>query len=187
MCDPTDDDFRTMILQMTSPPAASDYVYREMATFIKRRLLSMPYVRLVVVLSVEETELVVPVHSATSRRGSRWSGGIMNLLWLSAELKAVALLSLELERRGIISCGLDVHEAGVKIATNLDGCDGIIKVDARNLQMALAEHFAIVVPGSFGSIGDGTIANIGRGGGELTANVIAAGLGAFRCEVIGAR
>ena len=147
----------------------------------------MPYVRFVVVLSVQETELVVPVHSATTRKVSWWSGGTVNLLWLSAELKAVALLSLELERRGIISCGLNVHETGVKIAKNVDGCDEMIKVDPITLQMALAEHFAIVVPGSFGSIRDGTITNIGRGGAELTANVIAASLGAFRCEVIGAR
>ena len=50
--------------------------------------------------------------------------------------------------------------------------------------MARSPSRVVVVPGFLGTTLDGGIATLGRGGSDLTAVLLAAGLGAVRCELV---
>jgi aspartate kinase len=105
------------------------------------------------------------------------------LLWSTGELRSVALLVLALQARGARATGLSVHETGLILpegereATHL-------QFDREGLAQALAQHPVAVVPGFLACRPSGAIVSLGRGGSDLTAVLLAARLGAQRCELI---
>ena len=52
------------------------------------------------------------------------------------------------------------------------------------LRALLADHDVVVVPGFLARGGGDAIVSLGRGGSDLTAVLLAAGLGAARCELL---
>ena len=105
----------------------------------------------------------------------------LDLLWSTGEIRSVALLALHLEALGVRAVGLNIAETGLQV----NGVPGNrAAFDARRLIAALAKNEVVVVPGFLGTNADGTIVTLGRGGSDLTAVLLAAGLGAARCELV---
>ncbi len=156
--------------------------YAHAAGFLAHRLVELPGERLLVVVSAEygttdallETarEIVDEPDLAT-----------LDLLWSTGELRSTALLTLQLQARGIRAAALNVHQTGL---TEPDVYAGPGRIGIRSLRLAsaLARHDVVVAPG-FLARGDADgVVSLGRGGSDLTAVLLAAGLGARQCELV---
>jgi aspartate kinase len=111
----------------------------------------------------------------------------LDLLWATGELRSVALLALHLQALGVSAAALNVHEAGLRVRRESGGsvreCERV-SLHARWIRGALTEHPVAVVPGFFATDATGSIFSLGRGGSDLTAVLLAEGLGACRCELL---
>src|SRR5208282_4412818 len=107
------------------------------------------------------------------------SARALDLLWSTGEIRSVALLTLHLEALGVLAAGLGVEATGLRV-----GRAGEVALNAGRLHAALAENQVAVVPGFLATSAEQSIVTLGRGGSDLTAVVLAAGLGAARCELV---
>jgi aspartate kinase len=162
--------------------------YRRASTFIRNRHKAAPEERLIVVVSAQEgttdaleetAKTIVPAPKAAT----------LDLLWSTGELRSVALLTLQLQALGVHATGLNIHETGLIVArnghANGNGSHArSIRLDRERLCGVLGEHSVAVVPGFFATDGSHSVVSLGRGGSDLTAVLLAAGLGASRCELI---
>jgi aspartate kinase len=104
----------------------------------------------------------------------------VDLLLSTGELRSVALLVLALQRQGVRAVAANVHQ------TELfrHAPDAQIAIRPLRLHALLDSHDVVVVPGFLAcTLGDGMV-SLGRGGSDLTAVLLAAGLRATRCELI---
>lgn len=155
--------------------------YRDAAAFIAARRADEPHARVVVVVSAQhgETDALLATACAMAIEPDP---GMVDLLWSTGELRSVALLTLALQSQGVVAAGANVHEAGL-----VDGdstAPGRAALHPLRLRRLLAEADVVVVPGFLArSCGD-RVVSLGRGGSDLTAVVVAAGLRAIRCELV---
>jgi aspartate kinase len=153
--------------------------YQEAARFLARRLHAHNVEeRLVVVVSARKgmtDELERLARDTTLYPNPR----TLDLLWSTGEIHSAALLALHLEELGVSTVALNVHEAGLQ----LNGTEEVAFL-REEIVNALAEHSVVVVPGFFGTHHRGAIRSLGRGGSDLSAVVLAVGLGASCCELI---
>ena len=158
--------------------------YRRAANFLRNRHHAAPEERLIVVVSAQEgttdalertAREIVPSPRATT----------LDLLWSTGELRSVALLTLHLQALGVRATGLNIHEAGLIVPQNgRAGLAESIRLDRERLIGVLTDHSVAVVPGFFATDGLHSVVSLGRGGSDLTAVLLAAGLRASRCELI---
>jgi aspartate kinase len=99
-------------------------------------------------------------------------------------MRSVALLALYLEAVGVSAVGLNVHETGLEFSSDPKACPARPRTTERSLEVALAEHAVVVVPGFLATRLDGAIVSLGRGGSDLSAVLLAVGLGASHCELV---
>lgn len=156
--------------------------YVSTARFVQRRLAASPDERLVVVVSAQDgvTDALEREARSIVHEPER---AALDLLWSTGEVRSVALLALHLQLLGIAAAGLSVHETGIRLA------DGHVSAtsaefELEDLRNALARRRVAIVPGFFGVNRSGRIVSLGRGGSDLTAVLLAAQLGASRCELI---
>ena len=138
--------------------------------------------RIVVVVSAELGATDALLATARTLAGEPDSR-TLDLLWSTGELRSVALLTLALQSCGVGAVGLGVHETGLA-ADDGDQAEGGLRLNALRLRAALAAHPVVVVPGFLATAEAGRVVSLGRGGSDLTAVVIAARLGADRCELV---
>ncbi|HRX87431.1 MAG TPA: hypothetical protein P5572_20595 [Phycisphaerae bacterium] len=152
--------------------------YRRCAEALERRLAGAPDERLIVVVSARYgvTNRLARLADALAPEPD---AGIRDLLWSTGETNSVALLTLALHRRGVEAEGLSVHECGLRIDSG-----GDVHLEAQVLWSHLAARRVVVVPGFFALGANLRIVSLGRGGSDLTAVAVAAGVGAARCELI---
>ena len=158
--------------------------YRRAASFLRNRYHAAPDERLIVVVSAQggttdalerTAKQIIPSPRAAT----------LDLLWSTGELRSVALLTLHLQALGVRATGLNIHEAGLIVAQNGRGRTGDrIRLDRERLVGVLTDHSVAVVPGFFATDGLHSVVSLGRGGSDLTAVLLAAGLRASRCELI---
>jgi len=108
----------------------------------------------------------------------------LDLLWSTGELRSVALLALALQSRGITAAGLGVHETGLTADARGGAAAPAVTLNPLRLRAAIARHAVVIVPGFLATDDAGRVVTLGRGGSDLTAVVIAAGLGAERCDLL---
>jgi aspartate kinase len=162
----------------------NSHAYRRAAVFIRHRHKAAPHERLIVVVSAQEgttdaleriAKNVVPSPKAAT----------LDLLWSTGELRSVALLTLQLQALGVHATGLNIHETGLIVSRNGAGLQpSRIRLDRERLCGVLGEHGVAVVPGFLATDGLHSVVSLGRGGSDLTAVLLAAGLGASLCELI---
>lgn len=156
--------------------------FRRAASFVARLLAEGPGRQLVVVVSAEYG-LTDALLSSAKDLVPDPDPDTLDLLWSTGEIRSVALLVLALHAAGVRATGLNVHQTGL-IDPESDDCAGRIVLRPLRLRAALAAADAVVVPGFLArGTGDG-IASLGRGGSDLTAVLLAAGLGAGTCELV---
>ena len=156
--------------------------YKRAASFVAQRRGEHPEDRFVVVVSAE--------YGATDQLLATARGIVadpdpatLDLLWSTGELRSAALLTLELQARGIAATAVNVHQTGLT-QPDVRGDAGHSHLRSLRLLAALAKYEVVVAPG-FLARGDGdAVVSLGRGGSDLTAVLLAAGLGARHCELI---
>lgn len=164
---------------LTGPSA-----YKRAAAFIRNRLLAAPEERLVVVVSAQKGATDSLENAAKSIVESPRKQAL-DLLWSTGELRSVALLALHLQALDVHAVGLNVHQTGL-IAPHASAAagPGSVRLDAKRLTEILADHAVAIVPGFLAVDATHSVVSLGRGGSDLTAVLLAAGLGANRCELI---
>jgi aspartate kinase len=154
---------------LTGTPA-----YRRAATFIRQRLLDHPGERLVVVVSAESGTTDALLEHAREIVDDP-DPATLDLLWSTGEIRSAALLALTLHAAGVRAAAANVHQTGLTHAGSFRPL---------RLHALLATHDVVVAPG-FLARGEGdAVVSLGRGGSDLTAVLLAAGLGAVRCELV---
>jgi aspartate kinase len=156
--------------------------YHRAAKFIERRLAAAPEEGLVVVVSarngvtdslLQEAQAILPEPGAAA----------LDLLWSTGELHSVAILALHLQALGIASAAFNVSQTGLILPER--GFDAAsAQFDSIGIRSALRSHRVVIVPGFLANDPSGVTVTLGRGGSDLTAVLLAAGLGASRCELI---
>jgi aspartate kinase len=156
--------------------------YRRAAHFVCQRLAANSRENLVVVVSAQNGETDALLREAQAIAGEPGDAPL-DLLWSTGELRSVARLALHLQAAGVRAAALDVRQTGLRIAAR-----GLsvakAKLDATSIRRALEAYRVVVVPGFLATDDSGAIVTLGRGGSDLTAVLLAAGLGASRCELI---
>jgi len=171
---------RTVVVKLGGSVLTDENAYARAARFLRDRLHHAPEERYVAVVSAQEgwtDALERTARGITSAPSAR----SLDLLWSTGEIRSVALLTLHLEALGVRAAALNVAETGLRIS---DGPGSRAALDARRLRATLAEYEVAVVPGFLGTNADGTFVTMGRGGSDLTAVLLASGLGAARCELV---
>jgi len=155
--------------------------YRRAADFLVGRIASEPGTAIVAVVSAELG--VTDALLATAREFVETPDpAALDLLWSTGELRSTALLTLALQARGVRAVGVNVHQAGLARADSGDA--GHSQLRPLRLRALLVDHDVIVAPGFLARDGGDGIVSLGRGGSDLTAVLLAAGLGAVRCELL---
>ena len=160
--------------------------YKRAARYVRNRYAASPSERLVVVVSAQEG--VTDWLAATACQiVSQPNPAALDLLWSTGELSSVALLAIHLQALGVSAAALNIHEAGLALgglprakASALDE----VGLNSRRLRSVLVQHSVAVVPGFFATDAAGAVRSLGRGGSDLTAVLLAKGLGASRCELL---
>jgi aspartate kinase len=127
----------------------------------------------------EETDNLLRLASAVS---GELPGRELDMLLSAGEHKATALLSLALHGLGILAEGLTGGEAGIS-TDHAHMAARVVSVRPARILAALARGHVPVVAGAQGVAPDGTGTFLGRGGSDMTAVALAAGLGADVCEI----
>ena len=157
--------------------------YRRAAIFIRNRHRASPRERLVVVVSAQDG--ATDALERTARRIANPADPVaLDLLWSTGELRSVSLLALHLQALGIAAAALNVHEAGLRLPLSEHDAGTVLLNDPVRLRHALKHHSVAIVPGFLAINLQGSVVSLGRGGSDLTAVLLAEGLGASRCELI---
>lgn len=174
-CKPT-----TVVVKLGGSVLTDESAFARAARFLCGRLRSAPEERYVVVVSAQEgwTDSLERIARTITHAPSARS---LDLLWSTGEIRSVALLTLHLEALGVRAAALNIAETGLRLGGMTSGR---VWLDGRRLLDALAEYQVAVVPGFLATTSEGTVVNLGRGGSDLTAVLLAAGLGAARCELV---
>jgi aspartokinase len=156
--------------------------YQRAANFLAQRLVENPTENVVAVVSAQSGETDALLREALGISAEP-DDVALDLLWSTGELRSVARLCLHLQAEDVRAAALDVRQTGLRIEKRGAGVSRA-KFDSSGIRNALRLCRAVVVPGFLATDAAGKIVTLGRGGSDLTAVVIAAGLGASRCELI---
>ncbi len=151
--------------------------YATAASFVASRLVDTDE-RLVVVVSAEYGH-TDELHQEAAAIDAAPDPALLDLLWSTGETRSVALLSLRLRALGASVTGVSVHEIGLKV---LPG-DERLSFNPLSMRAALSQHRVVVVPG-FLAVENHRVVTLGRGGSDWSAVLLAASLGATRCELV---
>ena len=153
--------------------------YRRAAEFLSGRLAAEPRCAIVAVVSAEFGMTDALLETALDFAETP-DPSALDLLWSTGELRSAALLTLALQAHGVRAVGVNVHQAGLVKAEDA----AYAQIRPLRLRALVADHDVVVAPGFLArEHGDG-IVSLGRGGSDLTAVLLAAGLGAVRCELL---
>lgn len=169
---------RVAVLKIGGSVLRSARAYVRCAEALARRIAAVPDEKLVVVVSARFGATNRLARLAETLAGEP-EAGVRDLLWSTGETSSVALLTLALHRLGIAATGLSVHECGLRVDPH-----GEVHLEEQGLWTHLAGQQIVVIPGFFALGANLRIVSLGRGGSDLTAVAVAAGLGAERCELI---
>ena len=174
---------KIVVLKVGGSVLTGAKAFRRVARFLKRCSELSPSQKLVVVVSAQKL-----LTDTLERRARRIvhdpNVRALDLLWSTGELRSVALLALHLQALGISSVGLNVHETGLHFSSEPEAPRARPLLKDDHLKSALAKHAVVVVPGFLATRSEGAIVSVGRGGSDLSAVLLAIGLGASRCELV---
>jgi aspartate kinase len=156
--------------------------YRRTADFLGSRLAVEPGTRIVVIVSAESGVTDALLAAAVDIAGTP-DPATLDLLWSTGELRSVALLTLALQARGVSAAAINVHQTGL-VSPCEEGTPGRAQVRRLRILSLMARHDVVVAPGFLARGAGDAVVSLGRGGSDLTAVLLAAGLDAGRCELL---
>lgn len=156
--------------------------YRRVAAYVGDRLCSRPDERLVVVVSAENgtTDALL---STAREIVPEPDPATVDLLWSTGETHSAAVLALHLQAHGVRAIAANIHQTGL-VEPDQDGSPGRSSLRPLRLLALLDAYDAVVAPGFLARGAGDRVVSLGRGGSDLTAVLLAAGLGAARCELV---
>lgn len=156
--------------------------YRRAAAFVAARLAARPGERVIVVVSAEHgtTDALLATAQEISPEPDRTA---LDLLWSTGELRSVALLVLSLRAAGVRATSANIHQTGL-LEPQLGGKPGTTELRPLRLRALAADHDVVVAPGFLARGAGDSVISLGRGGSDLTAVLLAAGLEASTCELV---
>jgi aspartate kinase len=157
--------------------------YRRAAGFLADRVACHPGTRIIAVVSAE-IGVTDALLATACEIADRPDPATLDLLWSTGELRSAALLTLALQARGVSAAALNVHQAGLVKADTRGGTPGSAKVRALRVLALVSQYDVIVAPGFLARGAGDAVVSLDRGGSDLTAVLLAAGLGARRCELL---
>ena len=170
------------VLKIGGSVLTGRHAYRHAADHIGVRLDARPDERIVAVVSAGNG--VTDALLATAREiVADPAPGILDLLWSTGELRSAALLALWLHSTGVTAAAVNVHQTGV-VHQRGQSAPGTSRINPLRLRALLADHAVVVVPGFLARGAGDAVVSLGRGGSDLTAVLLAAALGARRCELL---
>ena len=155
--------------------------YRRTAEFLAARVRRREGGRIVAVVSAEQGATDALLSHATEIAADP-DPATMDLLWSTGELRSVALLTVSLQALHVRATPANVHQTGL-IASDRSGVAERSLLPLR-LRALLASHEVVVAPGFLARGLADRVVSLGRGGSDLTAVLLAAGLGAHACELV---
>lgn len=167
---------RISVVKIGGSVLTGDDAYRRVAAFLERRLRAHAGDRIVAVVSARQgttDALLAGAHAIAADPDP----ATVDLLWSTGETESAATLALHLQARGIRASAANIHQTGL-----LAGGDGSMR--PLRLLALFDSHDVIVAPGFLARGAGDRIVSLGRGGSDLTAVLLAAGLGAARCELV---
>lgn len=156
--------------------------YKRCAAYLKKRVNEAPREKLIVVVSAE-FGMTDRLQELARQLCAAPDPGTLDLLWSTGEVRSVATLTLCLHAVGVPAVGLSVHECGLRAPRQDETAEHVV-VDGPALRSRIACVHVAVVPGFLARGPGDRIVSLGRGGSDLTAVLLAAGLGAVRCELV---
>lgn len=173
---------RLLVVKVGGSVLTGRNAYGRAAGFLKHRVATDPGTRIVAVVSAE---IGVTDALLAMARGvvDEPDPATLDLLWSTGELRSAAMLALTLQACGVDAAAVNVHQTGL-VKPDAGGSPGSSRVRPLRLRALLARHDVIVAPGFLARSGGDAVASLGRGGSDLTAVLLAAGLGAVRCELL---
>ena len=153
--------------------------YFTAASFVARRLDELRRGRILAVVSAEHGHTDALLSTARALGGTP-DPASLDLLWSTGELRSVALLALALRALGVKAAAANVHQTGLTRHGSAAG----VHLNPLPLNARLSSHDVVVVPGFLARGDNDSIVSLGRGGSDLTAVVLAAGLAATACELV---
>jgi aspartate kinase len=153
--------------------------YRAVAASIAQRQSDCPGEGLVVVVSAEYGTTDALLDTARSIVSDP-DPATLDLLWSTGEIRSAALLALSLQAAGVRAAAANVHQTGLTAPAGHGGTG----IRPLRLHALLAAHDVVVAPGFLARGSGDAVVSLGRGGSDLTAVLLAAGLGAVRCELV---
>lgn len=151
--------------------------YVAAAEWLKARLASTDD-RFVVVVSAEQGH-TDELHHEAQELAAEPMPDLLDLLWSTGETRSVALLALRLREIRVSGTGISVHETGLRICDQTEQ----ITFSPSTIRAALSVHRVVVVPGFLATRAN-RVVTLGRGGSDWSAVLLAASLGAARCELV---
>ncbi|MCP3739572.1 aspartate kinase [Rossellomorea sp. BNER] len=106
----------------------------------------------------------------------------MDMLLSTGEQVTISLLTMALQQEGIEAISFTGRQAGIQTDSVL-GNAHIVAIDTSVIRNELDKGKVVVVAGFQGVTSDGDISTLGRGGSDITATALAAGLKADRCDI----
>ena len=173
---------RIAVLKVGGSVLNGRQAFRRVAAFIGERLVDSGGERLVVVVSAENGTTDALLATATDIVAEP-EGPTMDLLWSTGETYSAALLALHLQARGIRATAANVHQTGL-IEPDHDASPGRSSVRPLRLLALLNDYEVVVAPGFLARGRGDCVVSLGRGGSDLTAVLLAAGLRASCCELV---
>jgi aspartate kinase len=183
---------RRAVLKIGGSVLTGAAAYRRAARIIGTRLAERPDERILAIVSAEEglTDALL----ATARDiVCDPDPDTLDLLWSTGEHRSVALLVLALQAAGISAVAANVHQTGLIAGPGgrARGTGGEAWTPWRTrqfrtlrLRSLLASADVVVAPGFLARAAGDRIRSLGRGGSDLTAVLLAAGLEAVSCELL---
>lgn len=162
---------------LTGPQA-----YRRVAAFIGEQLCARPGERIIAVVSARHGTTDALLASARDIAADP-DPALVDLLWSTGETESAALLALCLQAYGVRATAVNVHQTGL-LEPERGASPGRSSVRPLRLLSLLGDHDVVVAPGFLARGAGDRVVSLGRGGSDLTAVLLAAALGAERCELV---
>lgn len=156
--------------------------YHRAAAFLAQRVASEPGTRIVAVVSAE-IGVTDSLLAAARDVVDVPDPATLDLLWSTGELRSAALLALALQAQGVKAIAINVHQAGL-VTPPAEAASGGARVRPLRVLALVGQYDVVVAPGFLARGAGDAVVSLGRGGSDLTAVLLAAGLQAGRCELL---
>lgn len=153
--------------------------FRRAARALAERLRERPGEPIVAIVSAQSGTTDALLREAQDFAGAP-AQEALDLLWSTGELRSVALLTLALQGLGVRALAANVHQLG--LAVERDGAVRFAK--PLRLRALLARADIVIAPGFLACTEEDRVVSLGRGGSDLSAVLVAAGLRARWCELL---